>query len=113
MASNYTRSGNRLDYTATGADVAAGDIVFVGLIACLAENAIAEDETGSVLCEGCVAIPTASALAVGALVEMAAGLAVAQGAGGGKVVGTVVKVLTASLLLEVKLNAGIAAIATD
>ena len=52
MATNFVQEGKTLDYTASGADVASGEFVVVGILGGVAKTAIADGKTGAVCISG-------------------------------------------------------------
>lgn len=60
MATNYVEEGKVLQYTASGADIASGDLVNIGNLAGVAITDIADGETGAVQIYGVFSLPKAS-----------------------------------------------------
>lgn len=60
MATNYIQEGKSLNYTPSGADVASGDFVLIGMIGAIAKTAIADGKTGAVHLSGVFSVPKAS-----------------------------------------------------
>lgn len=48
----YRHPGNEMEYTATGADISAGEVIVAGGIIGIAKNDIAEDDTGILYIDG-------------------------------------------------------------
>ena len=60
MATNYVQEGKILDYTPSGADVASGEFVVIGVIGGVAKSAIADGKTGAVHISGVFSVAKAS-----------------------------------------------------
>lgn len=60
MATNYVQEGKTLDYTPSGADVASGEFVVIGVIGGVAKSAIADGKTGAVHICGVFSVAKAS-----------------------------------------------------
>lgn len=60
MATNFVQEGKTLDYTASGADVASGEFVVVGILGGVAKTAIADGKTGAVCICGVFSVAKAS-----------------------------------------------------
>ena len=60
MATNFVQEGKTLDYTASGADVASGEFVVVGILGGVAKTAIADGKTGAVCISGVFSVAKAS-----------------------------------------------------
>jgi len=60
MATNYVQEGKTLNYTPSGADVASGEFVVIGVIGGVAKSAIADGKTGAVHICGVFSVAKAS-----------------------------------------------------
>lgn len=68
MATNFVQEGKTLNYTPSGADVASGDFVLIGVIGGVAKTDIADGKTGAVHISGVYSVAKASgAVTQGAL----------------------------------------------
>jgi predicted RecA/RadA family phage recombinase len=85
MTAYFRREGTTIDYTASGADVDAGDVVEVGDIIGVAADDIADGDTGTLLIEGVfdVPAPAGTAFSAGDCVDWD-GTDIAATANGGK-----------------------------
>ena len=60
MANNFVQEGKALNHTASGADIASGDFVLIGVIGGVAKTNIADGKTGAVHINGVFSIAKAS-----------------------------------------------------
>lgn len=60
MATNYVQEGKTLNYAPSGADVASGEFVVIGVIGGVAKSAIADGKTGAVHICGVFSVAKAS-----------------------------------------------------
>jgi predicted RecA/RadA family phage recombinase len=66
MTAYFYREGRSIDYTPSGADVSAGDVVIVGDIIGVAEDDIADGDTGTLRIEGIFKMPAPAGTAFAA-----------------------------------------------
>jgi predicted RecA/RadA family phage recombinase len=109
MDATYRNEGQYMDYTPSGADVAAGDVVVVGDTVAVATEKIEDGDLGALVIRGVVRFPKAttstSAIAQGTKVYWnAVSEVVTETAGANKVAGyTVVAATAAATTVDVSL----------